>query len=71
MQATSNTEKQSPLFGIQADEVTDSSNKEQLGVVLPYVADDQPVEKLVECVECENTTGEALAEEFILTENLA
>lgn len=54
-----------PLFGIQADEVTDVSNREQLGLVLRYLVNDQPVERLVEFLECENTTGEALSDQIL------
>ena len=54
--------KPGPLFGIQADEVTDISNKEQMGVVLRYIKDDKPVERLVKFNEVPNTTGESLAE---------
>lgn len=54
-----------PMFGIQADEVTDSSNWEQLGIVLRYMKDDKPVEKLIEFVECEETTGEAICDAIV------
>ena len=35
----------------------DSANWEQLGVVLRYVKDDEPVERLIEFVPCVHTTG--------------
>jgi len=48
-----------PYFGIQCDEVTDSSNWEQLGIVR-YVKNFTPVERLLQFVACENITGEEL-----------
>jgi hypothetical protein len=36
-----------PYYGIQCDEVTDSSNWEQLGIVLRYTINNQPVERLL------------------------
>ncbi|CAC5424195.1 unnamed protein product [Mytilus coruscus] len=55
-----------PLFGIQADECTDVSSKEQLGIVLRYLINGiTPVEKLIEFVECQETTGAAIAEHII------
>ena len=35
-----------PYYGVSADEVTDSSNWEQLGIVLRYVKEFTPVERL-------------------------
>ena len=35
-----------PYYGVSGDEVTDSSNWEQLGIVLQYVKDFTPVERL-------------------------
>ena len=40
-----NTQPHRLYFGIQADEVTDSSNAEQLGIVIRYLIDSEPVEK--------------------------
>ncbi|XP_068704128.1 52 kDa repressor of the inhibitor of the protein kinase-like [Montipora foliosa] len=54
-----------PLFGVQADEVTDVSNKEQLGVVLRYLQNDKPVERLIDFIECKEVTGEALARQIV------
>ena len=56
---------QGPLFGIQADEVRDSSKKEQLCVVLRYLVYDQPVQKLVAFIRCENITGEGSSHEVV------
>ncbi|XP_071835292.1 52 kDa repressor of the inhibitor of the protein kinase-like [Apostichopus japonicus] len=60
-----NAQHHGPLFGIQADEVTDVSNKEQLGLVLRYLVNDKPVERIVEFIECENITGLALAKQIL------
>lgn len=39
--------------------------KEQIGIVLRNLDNDQPSERLVEFVVCENTTGEAIAEQIV------
>ena len=49
-----------PFYGIMADEVTDTSNWEQLGLVLCYVKNGHPEERFLEFVMCENITGEAI-----------
>ena len=49
--------KESRYFSISADEVTDVSNWEQLGVVFRYVTDGQAVEKLVGFVACDKVCG--------------
>ena len=51
-------------YSIQADEVTDISNSEQLGLVLQYVKNGKPIERLIEYIECESITGVALCEEM-------
>jgi len=54
-------------FSLIADEVTDSSNREQLAVVLRYVNPDdlQIREDLIEFVECDSgVTGSAVAEKI-------
>ena len=53
-----------PLYGIEADEVTDKSNWEQLGIILRYVKESTPVERLIEYVACEKITGESLCSEI-------
>ena len=53
------------IYGIQADEVTDTSNWEQLGLVIRYIKDFQPVEKLVEFIKCEKVTGSAICTEIV------
>ena len=54
----------SAKFAILADEVTDISNHEQLGLVLRYLTNGQPIERLIEYIECESITGEALCDEI-------
>ena len=49
--------RQSGFFSVSADEVTDVSNWEQLGIVLRYIKDNQAVEKLVGFVACQNVRG--------------
>ncbi len=54
-----------PYYSYQCDEVTDSSNWEQLGIVLRYSKFNQPVERLLEFIACEKITGEALCTNII------
>ena len=54
-----------PYYGIQCDEVSDSSNWEQLGLVLRYIKNNKPVERLFEFIPCEKITGEALCQKII------
>ena len=49
-----------PLYGIMVDEVTDTSNKEQLGLVLRYTIGNNVVERLYEYVDCKSITGESV-----------
>jgi hypothetical protein len=37
-----------PFYGIQADEATDTSNREQLGLVLRYMKDNVLIERLAD-----------------------
>ena len=53
-----------PMFSIQADEVTDISNKEQMALLLRYLKDGKPIERLVEYILCESITGVALCEDI-------
>ena len=39
--------------------------KEHIGIVLRNLDNDQPSERPIEFVVCENTTGEAIAEKFV------
>ena len=50
--------KKSKFFSVSADEVTDVSNWEQLGIVFRYVNDGQAIEKLLGFVSCESVRGE-------------
>ena len=54
-----------PFFGISADEVTDVSNWEQLGIVVCYVRNCLDLEKLLEFVRCDDVKGANIAE-FIM-----
>ena len=55
-----------PYYGIQVDEVTDSSTWEQLGLVVRYWSKDgKPVERLLEFIACEEITGEAICDNVI------
>ena len=53
-----------PMFSIQADEVTDISNKEQMALLLRYLKDGKPIERLMEYILCESITGVALCEDI-------
>ena len=54
-------------YGISADEVTDCSNWEQLGIVLRYVKNSVAVEKLIEFVKCHNIKRNRIAKLIIKT----
>ena len=56
--------KASKFFGLEADEVTDLSGWEQLGLVLRYVKDNQPVERLVSFIACENVRGASICDKL-------
>ena len=49
-----------PLHGIMADEVTDTSNKEQLDLVFRYTIGKNVVERLYEYVDRKSITGESV-----------
>ena len=48
------------FFDIGADEVTDTSNW-----VVRYIYNGEPVERLVECIECDSCTGEAICNHIV------
>ena len=48
-----------------ADEVTDVSIWEQLGVLVRYLKDSEPVERLLFFAKCAKITGAALCDEII------
>ncbi|XP_078679498.1 52 kDa repressor of the inhibitor of the protein kinase-like [Branchiostoma floridae x Branchiostoma belcheri] len=52
-------------FGIMADEVTDVSNWEQLGLLVRYTKDGKPVERLLLFAACEEITGRALCDTIV------
>ena len=54
-----------PFFGYQYDEVQDSGNWEQLGLVLRYVVQGKPVERLLEFIETEDVSGKSLCRHII------
>ena len=53
-----------PKFSVHADAVTDISNKEQMGLILRYVKDGKPIERLVEYIMCESITDTSLCEDI-------
>ena len=53
------------FFGKSADEVTEVSNWEQLGIVVCYVRNCQAIEKLLEFAQCDDIKGASIAE-FII-----
>lgn len=50
--------RESKFYSIIADEVSDTSNWEQLGIVIRYVKNNVPVERLLGYVACESVSGE-------------
>ena len=62
-----NNQIRGPYYGISADEVTDCSNWEQLGILLRYVKDSVAVEKLIEYVKCHNIKGNTITKLIIDT----
>ena len=58
-----------PYYGFQCDEVTDASNWEQLGLFIRYVTNDKPTERLLESIDCEEVTGEAICDSIIIRLN--
>ncbi|XP_035989381.1 zinc finger MYM-type protein 1-like isoform X2 [Fundulus heteroclitus] len=54
-----------PHSAVIADEVTDVSNCEQLGVCIRYVKDGIPVERLIDFVGCDSITGEAICKNLL------
>jgi len=54
-----------PLYSISADEVTDVSGWEQLGLVVRYTKHGMPQERLLTYMQCANITGEALCNDVV------
>lgn len=59
--------KTSIFYGMEADEVKDSSNWEQLGLVLRYTQNGAPVKRIIEYIQCENCTGKEICKNIIQT----
>jgi hypothetical protein len=57
--------KQFSFYGIEADEVTDIANWEQLGLVLRYLKDDKAQERLIEFIGCDKITGKAICDKIL------
>lgn len=53
--------KRAKFYSVIADEVTDSSNKEELSLALRYILDDSIKEVFVDFIEVERITGSVLA----------
>ena len=49
-----------PLFGIQIEDITDSANIEQLGIILWSIFEEKLRERLFEYIECDGTAGAEL-----------
>ena len=47
----------------------DASNWEQLGLFIRYVTNDKPTERLLESIDCEEVTGEAICDSIIIRLN--
>ena len=58
---------ESPFYSLSADEVTDVSNWEWLGVIVCYTKDCCTVEKLLEYICCEDIKGTSIAKYLITT----
>lgn len=57
--------KKSHFYGIQADEVTDTSGRQQLGISIRYEKEGKAVEKLIASVECKSVTGFAICSKIL------
>jgi len=53
------------FFGIGTDEVTDTSNWEQVGLVVQYFYNGEPIERLAEYIECDICTGQAICNHIV------
>ena len=53
------------LYALEADEVTNVSNWEQLAIVVRHLKGSQPVERLVQCIACESITGEQICQKMV------
>ena len=50
-----------PSFGVVADKMTDCANWQQLGTLIRYIYQQEPVETLIEYVKCDNIIDETIA----------
>ena len=48
------------FFAIEADEIRDISNWEQLGIAVRYIKNHNAVERIIAYVDCESTTEESI-----------
>ena len=55
-----------PYYGFQCDEVKNASNWEQLGLVFRYLTNGKPTERLLEFIDCEEVTVEAICDSIII-----
>ena len=53
------------FYGMQGDKVRDIKNWEQLGVVIRFIKKHKPVEKLIEFINSEEATGQAICEKLL------
>lgn len=52
-------------FAIEADEIRDISNLEQLGIAVRYIKNNCAVERILQYVDCESTTGEHICNAIV------
>ena len=55
-----------PLYGFMANDVTDTSSKEQSGFLLRYTIRNNVLEQLYEYAVCKSITGESICREIVL-----
>ncbi|XP_071821470.1 52 kDa repressor of the inhibitor of the protein kinase-like [Apostichopus japonicus] len=56
-----------PFYTVEADEVTDIANWEQLAIVIRYLKGNKPIERLVGYVACDSITGEEICRNILDT----
>ena len=61
--------EEAPAFSVMADTTPDTSNKDQMSVVVRYVVDDKPVEHLLSLTVLEDKSGDGHATEILRTLN--
>ena len=61
--------QEAPAFSVMADTTPDTSNKDQMSVVVMYVVDDKPVEHLLSLTVLEDKSGDGHATEILRTLN--